>query len=255
LGVHNGLRTAEFFATSAQLIRGSISIPVNVISKFFRGATAGEPASEAAASRITRRSNGLGELSRSLRRLDGLRVLDLGPTSPQNIAYFTGIGHRIHNEDVLLAARDPGLLVTTPESQPVPDVARFLAENLLYDQEFFDAVLCWDLADYLHADLVKPVVRRIHRILRPQGLLLGFFHTRDAGPNAPCHRYHIGTHDTLELQCIPLPAPGQQALHRHSHLRLQRVFNNRHIENLFHDFSSIKFFLGRDHMREVLVVR
>jgi len=37
--------------------------------------------------------------------------------------------------------------------------------------------------------------------------------------------------------------------------RLQRVFNNRHIENLFRDFGSIKFFLTRDNIREVLVVR
>jgi len=37
--------------------------------------------------------------------------------------------------------------------------------------------------------------------------------------------------------------------------QLQRVFNNRHIENLFHDFASIKFFLARDNVREVLVVR
>jgi hypothetical protein len=37
--------------------------------------------------------------------------------------------------------------------------------------------------------------------------------------------------------------------------RLQRVFNNRHIETLFRDFASIKFFLARDHVREVLVVR
>ena len=37
--------------------------------------------------------------------------------------------------------------------------------------------------------------------------------------------------------------------------QLQRVFNNRHIENLFRDFASIKFFLARDNVREVLVVR
>jgi len=37
--------------------------------------------------------------------------------------------------------------------------------------------------------------------------------------------------------------------------KLARVFNNRHIENLFHDFKSVKFFLARDHFREVLVVR
>jgi hypothetical protein len=37
--------------------------------------------------------------------------------------------------------------------------------------------------------------------------------------------------------------------------QLQRVFNNRHIETLFRDFASIKFFLARDNIREVLVVR
>jgi hypothetical protein len=40
-----------------------------------------------------------------------------------------------------------------------------------------------------------------------------------------------------------------------SNFTLQRVFNNRHIENLFRDFASIKFFLSRDNVREVLVVR
>jgi len=37
--------------------------------------------------------------------------------------------------------------------------------------------------------------------------------------------------------------------------RLQRIFNNRHVENLFKDFGSRKFFLARDNVREVLVVR
>ena len=47
---------------------------------------------------------------------------------------------------------------------------------------------------------------------------------------------------TLELQEGP-------------HFPLQRVFNNRHIENLFHDYANLKFFLGKDNVREVLIVR
>jgi SAM-dependent methyltransferase len=184
-----------------------------------------------------------------------MHVLDLGPTSAQNITYLTGLGHRIHSEDVLLASCDPSLLVPGTEGGPVMDVDRFLTENLLYTPASFDAVLFWDTPDYLHADLVKPLVQRIHRILKPQGLLLGFFHTRDAGSDAPYHRYHIGSQDTLELQRIPPTVPGRKEDPRYHHFRLQRVFNNRHIENLFHDYSSIKFFLGRDNIREVLVVR
>lgn len=235
---------------------------MNVISKLFRGAaTPGGEHGSSDAQHITRRSNGLTELTRALKGEEGLRVLDLGPTSPQNITHFTGLGHRIYNEDVLLASREPSLLVEGEGGQKIIDVNRFLSENLSYDKEFFDAVLCWDTPDYLHADLVKPIVQRIHSVMKPKALLLAFFHTRDAGPDAPYHRYHVMDKDTLDMQRIAAPLPGQReesaksSAGRYVHFRLQRVFNNRHIENLFHDYASIKFFLGRDNIREVLVVR
>lgn len=170
-------------------------------------------------------------------------MLDLGPTSPANIQFITGLGHRAYNEDVLLASQDSSLVLPAEEKGVTAlDLKRFLDENLAYEKETFDAVLVWDIPDYLHESLVKPVVERIYNITKPGGLLLGFFHTRDAGPEAPYYRYHIATRDTLELQRGP-------------YFQLQRVFNNRHIENLFHDYASIKFFLGRDNIREVLIVR
>ena len=233
------------------------------IFKLFRGATAsGNSAAAPDAQRVARRSNGLQELTRRLAG-EAMCVLDLGPTSPQNISFFTGLGQKIYSEDLLLAGREPALLLEGPDGQRQLDVPRFMAENLQYEKELFDVVLCWDLADYLDAELVKPIVHRLCSIMKPKGLLLAFFHTRDAGPDAPYHRYHIGSHDTLQLQRIPAPAAGAPALapgagyHQAAlaHFRLQRVFNNRHIENLFHDFASLKFFLGRDNIREVLVVR
>ena len=217
--------------------------------------SSGEPGREESRQAVARRSNGLSELTRSFRGEEGLRVLDLGPTSPTNIAFFTGLGHRSYQEDVLRAACDPGLVVPGEDSRPVMDVARFVGDNLTYEKEFFDAVLCWDIPDYLDAELVKPVVERIHRIRQAERFAAAFFHTRDAGPDAPYHRYHIGGLDTLELQRIAAPQPGQGQAGRYRYFPLQRVFNNRHIENLFHDFASIKFFLGRDNIREVLVVR
>jgi SAM-dependent methyltransferase len=210
----------------------------------FRGTetAAALPATEQG-ERIRRRSSGLTEFSRAIEGEEGLRILDLGPTSPTNIAYLTGLGHKVYNEDVLKESEDPSLMVPAEDGRPTRDPDRFLAENLVYGAETtFDAILCWDTPDYLHETLVKPMVNRIHRLLRPKGILLAFFHTRDAGPDAPYYRYHIAGEDTLELQ------PGPR-------FRLQRVFNNRHIENLFRDFSSIKFFLARDNVREVLVIR
>jgi len=216
---------------------------VTHLFRLFRGhaEAAAAPTAERG-ERVRRRSSGLAEFNRAIEGEEGLRILDLGPTSPTNICYLTGLGHKVYNEDVLKESEDPSLVVNAEDGRTTRDADRFLAENLVYTGTTFDAILCWDTPDYLHESLVKPMVNRIHRLLKPKGILLAFFHTRDAGPDAPYCRYHIAGEDTLELQ------PGPR-------FRLQRVFNNRHIENLFHDFSSIKFFLARDNVREVLVVR
>ena len=192
--------------------------------------------------RIPRHSTGLGEFTRLLGGQGELRILDLGPTSPTNIARLTGLGHKVYNEDVLLASTSPAYAARTEEGKPTIAVERFLAENLLYTTTLFDGVLCWDVPDYLPEALVRPAIERLCRVIKTGGVLLAFFHTRDAGPDAPYYRYHIVGDDSLELQQGP-------------RFGLQRVFNNRHIEQLFRDFSSIKFFLARDNVREVLVVK
>lgn len=236
------------------------------LMKIFRGGTTGpqqQNASPATSQRLTRRSSGLVELSETLSGQEGLRVLDLGATSPGNIRYLTELGHKCYSEDVLLASFDASLVTKDDQGNRVLDEKRFLSENLVYEPSLFDVVLCWNLADYLDQSLVKPVVGRFWTTLKPGGMLLAFFHTRDAGPDAPCYRYHIANKDTLEMQPIvarPETSPNQGSSGRtyppsKSHFRLQRVFNNRNIENLFRDFASIKFFLARDNVREVLVVR
>ncbi len=214
---------------------------------FFRnifGGSAQQPSTIGeGAPRIPRRSTGFNQFTRSILRPDGQRILDLGSTSSSNINYITGLGHRAYNEDVLMAANASRLVIPGPEEGTTTvDVDRFLAEDLQYDPESFDAVLLWDVCDYLPEPLVKPVVERIYQITKPRGALLAFFHTKDAGSEAPFYRFHIKTEDTLELQQGP-------------HFQLQRVFQNRHVENLFHDYTSIKFFLGKESIREVLLVR
>ncbi len=232
--------------------------------KLFGGSSTGPgraSATKQTAQRLTRRSSGLGELDHLLRSQEGLCILDLGSTSPANIAYLTGLGHKVYSEDLLVASTDPSLSTKDEQGNPVLDSQRFLADNLEYPAAHFDAVLCWNFPDYMDESLVKPVVGRLWSVLKPGGMLLAFFHTRDAGPDAPCYRYHILSSDTLEMQHIE----GRREVRRgptgavhtavSSGFRLQRVFNNRHIENLFRDFASIKFFLARDNIREVLVVR
>jgi SAM-dependent methyltransferase len=227
------------------------------LMKFFRGTPASSPAPKAQ-ERLTRRSSALAELSRVFKSEETLCVLDIGATSASNIRFFTERGHRIYSEDLLVASTDPGLVTTDDQGQKVLDSKKFLEENLVYPNAQFDVVFCWNLADYMDESLVKPVIARLWSVMKPGSMLLAFFHTREAGPDAPCYRYHLAGPDTLEMHALnpkrdqrkePVNAAGNRPF------TLQRVFNNRHVENLFRDFGSIKFFLSRDNIREVLVVR
>lgn len=205
--------------------------------------------------RATRRSSGFAEITKLLASDDPLCVLDLGSTSAANIRYLTERGHKIYSEDLLEASTDPSLATKDEHGNPTLDSKLFLSENLQYGSAQFDVVLFWNLADYLDESLVKPIIARLWTLLKPTGVLLAFFHTREAGPEAPCYRYHVAGDDALELQHIDLRPEARRGAGPAAHFRLQRVFNNRHIENLFRDYSSIKFFLARDNVRETLVVR
>jgi len=66
--------------------------------KLFRGSSGGtEEATPQAAQKLTRRSSGLGELSRVWESETPLCVLDLGSTSPANIRFFTEGSHKIYS--------------------------------------------------------------------------------------------------------------------------------------------------------------
>ena len=232
------------------------------LMRFFRSSSgAKEDAAGAKGQRLTRRSSGMGEIARSFASDTPLCVLDLGSTSPNNIRYMTERGHKIYSEDLLVASTDPSLITKDEQGNVVLDSRRFLADNLVYPAAHFDVVLCWNLPDYLDEGLVRPVMGRLWSVLKPGGMLLAFFHTKDAGPDSPCYRFHIVGKDTLEMQPIVLKRETRRGPTGAVHtaiaegFRLQRVFNNRHIETLFRDFASIKFFLARDNVREVLVVR
>jgi SAM-dependent methyltransferase len=220
--------------------------------KFFRSTP--EPSPPKVQQRLSRRSSAIAELSRILKSDNTLCVLDVGATSASNIRFFTERGHKIYSQDLLEASADPSLVTRDEQGQPVIDSKRFLDENLNYPNAHFDLVFCWNLPDYLDENLVKPLVARLWSAMKPGGMLLVFFHTREAGPDAPYYRYHLTSTDVLEMHALNSkrdPKKGPSA----KNFALQRVFNNRHIENLFRDFASIKFFLSRDNVREVLVVR
>ena len=214
-----------------------------IFSKIFGSQTGSSPVNaRGSGQRVSRRSTGFNEFIKYISKQENLRILDLGATSAANITFMTGLGHNFHQEDLLRLSADKDLIVSNGDGGTVFDTERFLRDNLNFEREEFDAVMLWDVADYLPEPLVKPVIERIHVGMKPTSILLGFFHTKDAGPQEPFYRYHIASKEAVDMQ------PGES-------FKLQRVFANRHVENLFRDFASIKFFLGRDNLRDVLVIR
>ena len=190
---------------------------------------------------LVRQSKGLREFCSAIRSPEGLQVLDLGAASQANVNFITGLGHRLCTEDLhrcleLFSSRS---MVT---ADPDTETGRFFRENLQYQPGQFDGVLCWDLFDFVPDALVKPLVERMHQLIKPGGHLLTFFHSGQPGQLLPVCQYRISSQEQLQVS-------------ERAQGKLRRAFNNRGIESLFRDYASLKFFLTKDSLREVVVVR
>ena len=192
---------------------------------------------------LLRRSSGLREFWKAIQLSPGLQILDLGSASQANISFITDLGLKLYTADLLHS-----LLLTAPAANGDPeaqfefDLNDFFRDNLNYADGQFDGILCWDLFDYVSDPLIKPLIEGLHRCLKPGGIVLSFFHTGQGGQQMPMYQYRIRAEDTLQMTGRGMG-------------RLQRHFNNRTIENLFRNFASLKFYLSRDSLREVIGVR
>jgi hypothetical protein len=193
--------------------------------------------------RIPRHSSGWKELQKHLSSNEGLRILDIGPTSSTNINYITSLGHSIYMANLVEEAAKPEWVVPAESGEVAGfDVDRFLAANLDFSGRIFDAVTLWDTADYLPEVLLPAVLDRIHSVMKEGGLMLAFFHTKADGADTAYSRYHLTDTESVEMQ-------------RAENYPILRTYNNRQIENLLSTFSSFRFFLAKDNLREVIVTR
>jgi len=191
----------------------------------------------------TKRSLGLAQFVESVRDETGLSILDLGEISQPNVTFITGLGHRLYSVDFVRTLES----VTVPEDPPGGPSQRnrieaFIDQTLGYEPESIDGVFAWDALEYLNRPLLLAVVDRLYEILRPGACLLAFFHAAEAGEWTPVYSYRIIGPDTLQLTFKTQRRPVER-------------FNNRGIEKLFERYESVKFFLSRDHIREVIVRR
>jgi len=210
------------------------------------GGRTGNSGASAGAVRISRHSSGWSQLQKHLRAQESLRILDIGPTSAGNINFITNLGHSIYMANLVEDASRPEyqkVETTGPDAgKTTYDVERFLTENLDFAGRNFDVVTLWDTADYLPGPLVEPVINRIYDVMAPGGQVLAIFHAKLTGDDTGFSRYHLTSTDQLELQ----PISSHPILH---------TYTTRQVETLFKRFASNKFFLAKDSLREVIVVR
>ena len=210
------------------------------------GARASNSAGNAGAARISRHSSGWAQMQKHLRAKESLRILDIGPTSAGNINFITTLGHSVYMANLVEDAARPEYQVAETEGPNAGkiayDIPRYLKDNLDFSGRVFDVVTFWDTADYLPEPLVGPVIDRLYEVMEPNGQLLALFHAKHFGDHTAFSRYHLTGTDQLELQSI-----GNHAI--------RQTYSTRQIETLFKRFASTKFFLAKDTLREVIVVR
>jgi hypothetical protein len=200
-------------------------------------------ASGANGPKTLRHSGGWGVLRKRLASEEGLRVLDIGSTSPTNINYLTSLGHSVYMadlvDDALTGNWQTGL---DEDGKPIWDVEGFTQQNLQFSGRTFDMVLLWTTLDYLPEALVAPVIKAFHGAMSQGGQLFAVFHTKLLPDQSPYHRFHITPNDDVELQ------QGRPAIQ-------QRAMTNRNIERLFAEWSGLKQFLAKDGVSEAIIVR
>ncbi|HET7103695.1 MAG TPA: class I SAM-dependent methyltransferase [Terracidiphilus sp.] len=190
-----------------------------------------------------RHSGGWATVRKRLQTESGLRIIDIGHTSPGNINYLTNLGHSIFLADpVADAASGHFQTGTDDDGKPILDTEGFLAQCFDFGDRTFDVILLWTALDYLPEPFVAPLVGRLYGAMNPGGLVLALFHTKKQGKEAEYSRYHVTEGDDVESQPMqPFP--------------IQRVFTNRSIQQLFTQWSGFKQFLAKDSVSEVIITR
>jgi hypothetical protein len=197
-------------------------------------------------------SNGLKEFLWQLDDIGRGNLLDLGQVSQNTLNFFIERNFKVYTEDVLVAWRDflrseeertrqlPAAAAGAPENSPGARAERFLASNLNHPKDSFDAILLWDVLDYLDRDTVTRLMLRLSTLVRDAGAVLAIFHTRMP---EQFHRYRVLDATNLDPVQVPAIVPPQH------------IYQNREIQDLFNRFRTSKTFVARDQLREIVFAK
>ena len=191
---------------------------------------------------ITRHSSGFEQFCAMLQNSEDLSILDMSGASQANVSFVTGYGHRISSDDAIGTMQQCFGSDFYTHQQAASNAHRFLEQTLTFPDQTFDGALVWDTLQFLISPLLDDTVAKLLRVMRPGALILGFFNADDKTSQIPVYNYRI--QDARTLLQTPRGA-----------LQKSQYFNNRMLEKVFAQASSLKFFLTRGAQREVIIRR
>ena len=164
-------------------------------------------------------------------------LLDLGSVTGSNVTFFgEKLGCKIIVEDL---SKDIDRAV---KEKTLPDLPALFAKRFSQESGSVDGVLCWDVFDYLDKHAATALAQQVVRLLKPDGVALGFFNTIEPKePNPAVYTKHVVV-DQAHLQYRPYPAARGK----------QKPFQNRDIQRMFEPLRITEQFLLKSQQREVL---
>jgi hypothetical protein len=170
----------------------------------------------------------------SLQGAENPLLVDLGPVVGSNVTFFgEHLGCRIRVEDI---AADIDRHVKTGKLEELP---AFFARRFTQAPGTVDGILCWDVLDYLDRPAAQALATSLSALLRPEGVLLGFFSTAEQHESVYT-KYVLVDEATLRYRTYPALRPRQRSL------------LNGDIIKLFKDLRVTDSFLMKSKVREML---
>jgi hypothetical protein len=168
-------------------------------------------------------------IAERLTRTERPDVLDLGVLSGDAVTTLATLGARVHVHDLVTPLRE-GLRHGSPDAKSLLADLKILPESL-------DVVLAWELLDLLPMAEARQTVLKLHRWLKPKGLLLAVFHAVSA---SGIHRFRLTGDGLVRMERVaPLlePCPAR---------------TNSEALSIFSGFTLLHSALMRTQIREVL---
>lgn len=161
-------------------------------------------------------------------------LVDLGPVVGSNVNFFgEQLGCRIRVEDI---ASDIEAHLKGGKTDQLP---AFFAKRFTQPPGSVDGILCWDVFDYLDKAAAQTLASALITLLKPDGVLLGFFSTAEV--REPLYTKYVVV-DPIHLKYRTYPASRPR----------QRALLNGDIIRMFGGLRVSDSFLMKSHVREML---